>query len=248
MFNDHFSAISGRYAQARPRYPDALFDWVAAQCAAHETAWDCATGNGQAATGLVSLFSRVIATDASAEQIRHAIAHPRVEYRVARAERSGLEDVSVDLVTIAQALHWLPRAPFYAECRRVLRRGGVLAAWGYHVPLVPHPGLNSAIRHFHDDVIGPWWPPERQLVLDRFTTVDFPFDEIAAPDFEMRHAWTLDAFAGYLRTTSVTQRYMAAHHGVDPVSALVEAIAPLWGPPGGARDVCFPLVLRAGRA
>ena len=48
-------------------------------------------------------------------------AHPRVEYRVAPAERSGLPDAAVDLVTLALAAHWFDLPRFYAEVRRVGR-------------------------------------------------------------------------------------------------------------------------------
>jgi len=131
---DHFSSASGRYAAYRPDYPAALFAWLADQCVERDTAWDCATGSGQAALGLAPHFSRVIATDASAEQIRHAEIHPAIAYRVAPAEASGLADRSVDLVTVAQAAHWFDLPRFYAEVTRVLKRGGyspcgATAAW-----------------------------------------------------------------------------------------------------------------------
>ena len=114
-FKDHFSAASGRYAAYRPDYPAALFEWLAGLCDRHDTAWDCATGSGQAALGLAPHFRRVVATDASAEQVRHAVAHPSIDYRVAQAEDSGLADHSVDLVTVAQAAHWFDLPRFYAE-------------------------------------------------------------------------------------------------------------------------------------
>jgi SAM-dependent methyltransferase len=128
---DHFSKISSQYAASRPRYPRALYEWLAQIAPGRERAWDCACGNGQAASDLAGHFSQVIATDLSAEQLREATPHPRIEYPAAVAEASGLPVGSVDVVTVAQALHWFELNRFYQEVRRVLRPGGVLAAWCY---------------------------------------------------------------------------------------------------------------------
>ena len=246
-FQDHFSRVSADYSRYRPRYPAALFDWVASLTPRHGLAWDCATGSGQAAAGLASYFERVVATDASAAQIANAAPVPNVEYRIAPADRSGLATSSVDLVTCAQALHWLPLEAFYAEVRRVLTREGAVAVWGYHVPVVDDGEVDRHIRHFHHVVVGPYWPAARQIVEDRFTTIPFPFDEVAAPAFEMRVRWTLDDYAKYLGTQSATDRYREAHAGREPVPAFVAAVAEAWGGPDRERDVHFPLFVRAGR-
>ena len=113
-----FSAVSKDYAKFRPRYPRALFEWIRSIVDRHALAWDCATGSGQAAVGLADDFAHVEATDANPEQLRHATPHPRITYRQALADRSGLADGTVDVVTVAQALHWLPFDEFYDEARQ----------------------------------------------------------------------------------------------------------------------------------
>ena len=246
-FQDHFSRLSADYSRYRPRYPAALFDWLASLTPHHTRAWDCATGSGQAAAGLAPHFDHVLATDASAGQIANAARLPNVEYRVAPAERSGLDTGSIDLVTCAQALHWLPLDAFYAEVRRVLRDTGAIAVWGYHVPVVDDGEVDRHIRHFHHVVVGPYWPEARQLVEDRFTTIAFPFAEIPAPSFDMRVQWTLDDYARYLGTQSATDRYREAHGGHDPVPAFVAAVDEAWGGREASRHVHFPLFVRAGR-
>src|SRR6516162_2463674 len=130
-FKDHFSPLASVYAEFRPTYPDALLDHVAGLCAQRGGAWDCACGSGQATIALAERFDRVVATDASAKQVAGAPPHPRVSYRVAPAEESGLEAESMDLVAVAQAAHWFDLTRFYAEVQRVLRAGGVLAIWSY---------------------------------------------------------------------------------------------------------------------
>lgn len=245
-FSDHFSAVASEYAEYRPLYPDSLFDWLAGLAARREVAWDCATGSGQAAVALSSRFDRVIATDASAGQIGVAIRHPRVEYRVAPAEASGLEPASVDLVTVAQALHWFDRPAFYAETRRVLRRDGVLAAWTYGHPSIDEPRADAALQRFYSETVGPYWPKERALVDAGYRTIDFPFPEVATPSFEMETRWTLPLLLGYVATWSAVTRFRAAR-GEDPVGELGEALGRSWGDPETSRRIVWPLALRASK-
>ncbi len=208
-------------------------------------AWDCATGNGQAAIGLADHFDHVVATDASEAQIASAIPHDRVTYRVARAEASGLEPASVDLVTVAQALHWLDRDAFYREVRRVLVRGGVIAVWCY--PLIEiGRSIDALVRRFHEQTLGAYWSPERRLVDERYRTIEFPFPEFSLPPLVIEQELTLDQVGAYLRTWSAVQRY-AREVGVDPVAPLIGEIAPLWGEPERTRRVRWPLAIRAGR-
>ena len=61
-FKDHFSGVAGKYAEFRPSYPRALFEWLATVASRRGRVWDCATGNGQAASGLAEFFEEVLAT------------------------------------------------------------------------------------------------------------------------------------------------------------------------------------------
>jgi SAM-dependent methyltransferase len=168
-----------------------------------------------------------------------------VELRVAPAERSGLDDRSADLVTVAQALHWFDVPAFFAEARRVLRPTGLLAAWCYGNPTLPDAALERTLTDFYEGVLGAYWPPERRLILEGYASLPFPFREVAAPPLAMEADLTLDGVAGYLRTWSATSRYVAAH-GVDPVDALVERFRADWGDPDATRRVRWPLTVRAG--
>jgi ubiquinone/menaquinone biosynthesis C-methylase UbiE len=123
-FKDHFSPQASDYARFRPTSPRQMFQFLARLAPRHELAWDCATGSGQVAVPLADHFAHVIATDASAQQIANAEPHPRVKYRVAPAEQSGLVSGSVDLIMVAQALHWFDLDAFNAEARRVLKPAG----------------------------------------------------------------------------------------------------------------------------
>lgn len=245
-FSDHFSSVAGNYADFRPTYPPALFSWLATLTPAHELAWDCAAGSGQASVDLAVHFDRVAATDASAKQIAAAQPHPKVEYRVAPAEESGLADASVDLLTVAQALHWFDLERFYAEARRVLNPAGVVAVWTYGVLLLADPRINECVQIFYRDTVGPYWPPERRHVENGYRELPFPFPEIAAPPLQMETSWDLAQLLGYFRSWSASGRYHAAH-GSDPVAALAQELAPLWGDPEQRRTIAWPLSLRVGR-
>ena len=244
MFKDLFSQGSSRYAEFRPRYPGALFALLAARAPMQRLAWDCATGNGQAALGLADHFDSVVATDASPQQIAQATPHPRVTYRVAPAESSGLPDGAAGLVTVAQALHWLDRTAFFPEVLRVLAPGGVCAVWCYNLARI-RPDIDRLVDDFYSNVVGPWWHPERALVEDGYRGIEFPFEELAMPALSIEKEMTLPALLGYVRTWSAV-RGCQAERGIDPVIDLAVRLAPLWGPPQTVRPASWPLSIRAG--
>ena len=245
-FHDHFSGVAAKYADFRPHYPATLFDHLATLAPKNSTVWDCATGNGQAAADLAARFERVIATDASQEQIAATTARANVEYRVASAEASGLADGSVALVTVAQAMHWFDLIKFYAEVKRVLKPGGVLAVWAYGINEVEGAPVNAVVQDYYANEVGPYWPPERKLVEEGYRTLPFPFTEIAPPGFRMEARWTLAQLLGYFSTWSATNRFIKAK-GSNPLEALAEKLGPMWGKTERARWVTWPLAMRVGR-
>lgn len=245
-FADHFSRLAADYAAYRPRYPAALFATLASLSPSRGRAWDCATGSGQAAIGLAPHFQTVVASDASPMQIRTAELHPRVRYLVAQAEAMPLGAGSVALVTVAQALHWLELPIFFAEVRRVLAPGGLLAVWTYGRQRVDGGPLDGAVEHFYQHVVGSYWPPERRWVETGYRTLRIPFDEITVTAPPMVADWTLDQLLGYIGTWSAVARCREAS-GSDPLPGLLERLAPHWGDPAGQRRIEWPLSIRAGR-
>jgi SAM-dependent methyltransferase len=245
-YADHFSGLAPGYAHFRPTYPAELFAYLARLASRRELAWDCAAGSGQATLALAGWFRRVVATDASAAMLDQAPRHPAIEYRVAPAELSGLGTETVDLVTVAQALHWLDTGAFYGEVQRVLVPHGVLAVWTYGTQYVGQGALDRALQRFYVDVVGPYWPAERRHVESGYRTMAFPFLELEAPTFEMAADWTLSQLLGYIRTWSATQRFREAQ-GHDPVVELGGEMELHWGEPESTRRVRWPLSLRAGR-
>jgi SAM-dependent methyltransferase len=242
----HFNTQARLYAEYRPDYPAALFEFIASEAPGHKLAWDCATGNGQAAVGLAGHFERVIATDVSAEQIAQAKPHKRIEYRVAPAESSGLPDHCTDAVTITQALHWLDMPRFYKEVRRVATPNGLFVATVYSDPVLDHPELDKILHHYNKVVVGPYWPPERKIVDESYKNIPFPFNDIKTPQLTLERSWSLPELAGYLRSWSATVRYTKQNR-VDPVLEFVGKLEPVWKHPNQKRRLHWPFTIRAGR-
>lgn len=244
-YKDHFSRQAQEYARHRPRYPSALFDYLASLTPEHTLAWDCGTGNGQAAVELARHYERVVATDASADQIARAFEHQRVEYRVEQAEAASFEPASVDLITVAQAVHWFDHDVFYAIVRRVLKPGGVLAVWTYHLPRIA-PAVDDLLYEYYAVVLDGYWPAGFEYIHDQYRTLPFPFDEIEPPPFFMTADWSLEHLLGFLESWSATQSYRA-RTGSDPINAIRARLLQAWGEPAEVRPASWPLTVRVGR-
>lgn len=244
-FKNHFSKQAGLYVKYRPMYPDALYAYLATLVPAHNLAWDCGTGNGQAAIALTPFFDTIVATDPSAEQIQHCFPHEKISYRVEKAETSSLAEASADLITIANALHWVNSDAFYAEVRRVGKPGGILAAWAYALPQVSA-SADPLIRELHDEILGTYWLPENQLVANAYRDVPFPFEQISSPAFYCEKEFTLNDMVGYFNTWSATQRYIDAN-GINPVERWKHKLEHIWGDPEKAHRIVWKLILKVGR-
>jgi SAM-dependent methyltransferase len=244
-FEDHFSGHSDQYAQSRPHYPDEVYAYLASIAPAHSLAWDCGTGNGQAAVGLAKHFDRVYATDASAEQISRAQVHDKVEYHIEPAEHISLDDSSVDLATVAVAIHWFNFDEFYREVRRVLKPDGLLAAWTYSLTEIS-PQIDQLVNQYYSEVLRDYWPERIHYLEERYETLPFPFEEIVPPPFVMEINWNLIQFSGFLDSWSATQRYRA-QKGSHPLESIWPQLRAAWGNDNDQRLVRWPLHFRIGR-
>lgn len=232
------------YARARPRYPRELYAWLAAQCPDRERVWDAACGNGQAAADLRHHFGAVEASDISAFQIAQAPAYEGVRFSVQASEATSYPDAHFDAVCVAQALHWFDHARFWPEARRVLKPGGVFAAWGY-----TWPRLGSALDAMLDETlyrgIAPYWAPQVQLLMDGYRDLPLPFEPIAPPVIALSVAWSQDELYAYLHTWSAVRRRMEAE-GEGFFWASRDRVATLWGE-AERRPVGMDFFVVAGR-
>lgn len=241
---DYFSDHSGEYATYRPSYPEELADYLASLPGRRETVWEAGCGSGQLTRTLANRFGRVFATDASAEQLALAPRISNVEYRQTRAEESELADGTADLCVAAQAAHWFDLDAYYAEVRRVGRRGGAIALVTYGLMRVDE-RVDALVDGFYTSMQDGYWPPERRHVESGYAGLPFPFDEIDAPPIEMRAEWSLSELMGYIVTWSGTLAMIAAE-GTAPIDALADRLATAWGAPAASRIVRWPLGMRVG--
>lgn len=243
-FPDHFSARATGYAKYRPRYPAELFAWLAASAPDRRRAWDCATGSGQAAVGLLVHFQEVIASDPSVPQLVAGHRNRTTHYAAMTGEDSALASASVSAVTLAQALHWLDAPRFFREARRVLVPGGVVAVWSYGL-LQVNPAVDTVIARLHHDTLRDYWPAERALVETGYAGVELPFAELTPPPLQMEARWSLEHLLGYLGTWSGVVRLIAAT-GVDPLAEVGETLRKVWDPEESTKLIRWPLTIRAG--
>jgi SAM-dependent methyltransferase len=244
-FKDYFSSASESYKRFRPVYPEDLYQYLAPIAPAKQVAWDIGCGNGQAAIELAKHFRQVIGTDASTEQIAQTQPAKNLAFFVSPAETINAADNSIDLITVAQAIHWFEHARFFKEVDRTLKPGGVFAAWGYQLLYTDTP-LDDMIRSFHSEIIGPYWPPERALLDNGYTKVPFPYPRLRNPPFFMRTRWQFSELIGYLNTWSAVKQYELKQQR-NPVELHIEEIKTAWGDTKKQLSIYWPLILYAGR-
>jgi len=243
-FRDHFSMRAGDYARYRPRYPKEMYACLAGVAPSRRLALDCATGSGQAALGLAAHFERVIATDASPEQLARATTHERVDYAVAYAEAAPVLEHSVDLVVAAAAVHWFDLDRFYADVRRILRPGGVIAVWSYYM-FEAEAGVTEVMARYADEIVGDYWPERMHLNQNRYAGLPFPFERIEGPHFSMEAHWSLGQMLGFATTWSASQRY-EQQHGSHPLERVLPDLEQAWGDPSRRLRFRWPLHMLVG--
>lgn len=244
-FKDKFSRQSDVYLKYRPFYPDELFEYLQSLTESHDLALDCGTGNGQAAIGLTKYYKKVIAMDPSEEQIKNGLSHPRITYKKGIAEQSGLESSSVDLITVAQALHWFQFDRFYAEANRILKKNGVIAIWTYGLPAISDE-IDRIVKYFHDEVLDDYWLYENRLVENEYTTIHFPFPQMETPVFEIIRELSLEELTGLLSSWSAVE-YCKQKTGTDPVKVIHKDLKEVWGDPDHRKKATWKIRLIAGR-
>ncbi len=244
MAKDLFSIQSEAYAKYRPTYPQELFDYVLTFVNEKDCAWDCATGNGQAARVLAGYFKKVEATDISVAQLNNAVQKDNIHYQVSTAEQTSFPESSFDLITIATAYHWLNWKAFFKEATRVGKKNAIVAAWAYHVFYCTDEKITAIIKHFYHGIIKPYWDKERSYVNDRYTTADFDFAPLPSKDFDMVLHWNKDAFRGYISSWSAVHNYIK-QNGSSPLPLIEDDLHRAW-PIDDEKEFHFPLFLKIG--
>lgn len=244
MAKDLFSKQAAAYARWRPGYPAELIEYIVSFVQDRKAAWDCATGNGQAAVMLAAYFEEVFATDLSSEQLKFARPHAKIIYSQGTAEKTDFSDNSFDLITVAQAYHWFDHEAFCKEAKRVAKDGAVVAVWGYDLCRTKNEVVKDLLTSFYRDVTGPYWDAARRHVDEHYRTVYFDFEEIPAERaFSIEMHWAIDDMRGYLTSWSAVQKYISVNNE-NPVDEFIEKLNVYWEE---VMVIEFPLFLRMGR-
>ncbi len=240
---DNFSAHSAQYAKYRPVYPSALFDFIRESQPNRQSAWDCATGNGQLAVELAGIFEQVYATDISQAQMDHAPRLHNIHYSMSEAEQSNFPDDFFDLISVGQAVHWFDFERFYAEVNRTSKHGALIVLVGYGKIQLP-PDLDRVVDNLYENILGQYWDPERRYIDEAYESLPFPFPAMDTPALESVHCWSFDQLIGYLGTWSALAHYVKAH-GENPLERLIPELRKAWGA-GETHHISFPMLLKAG--
>ena len=241
---DIFSKQADLYARFRPTYPQELFDFILSLVTKRINAWDCATGNGQVASVLSKFFEHIDATDISEKQIKNATQIKNIAYAIERAEQTSFPDNKFDLITVAQAIHWLEFTGFYREVTRTLKPNGIFAVIGYHTPLV-NSSINPIINRLESEILHTYWDEETKYVDEFYTTIPFPFTELQVPKFNAVHHWTMEQLLGFLSSWSGVQHYIERNNE-NPVQFIAGEMKKYWND-RGQKEVTFPILLRVGK-
>ncbi|HUQ96193.1 MAG TPA: class I SAM-dependent methyltransferase [Chitinophagaceae bacterium] len=242
--SDLFSTQSEAYKKYRPVYPQALYDYIFSFVNARDKALDVATGNGQAAVALAQTFTSVIGIDSSAAQLARAEPKDNITYIQATAEQTFSNAHSFNLITVAQAYHWLQQEAFATEVKRIAKPGAVIAVWGYNRFITTNHQLDALLEHFYTAIVGPYWDAGRMAVDNQYRDLPFPYKPLPTKPFTIDAVWTTAQLLGYLSSWSAVQTYMQKN-GTSPVGLIEKEVAQLMGDKN--IGVQFPVFLRLGR-
>lgn len=242
---NEFITQADAYARFRPNYPDELFTEILALCIEKETAWDVGTGSGQAAVALASHFKHFFASDVDINQLEQATPHSNIHYLQCKAEQSPLTHSSINLITVAQALHWFSFEDFFSEVHRVLKPQGVLVAWTYSRCQLA-PGLDEVLINFYKNIVGPYWPTQRHWVDEAYDGIKIPLKHIEIPNKVLRKNWSLEHLIGYVSSWSAVTHYRRTTHH-NPLPKLAEELQLLWGNRQNTQPIEWILTIKAGR-
>jgi SAM-dependent methyltransferase len=143
--------FAGGYDRFRPRPPQVLLELLCRYAHTERPGLvvDLGCGTGLSTRVWFGRAERVVGIEPNATMLAAAEDAPGIEYREAYADDTGLPGGSADIVTASQSLHWMEPEPTFAEAARILRHGGVFAAYDYDWRPAVDPELDEAFFEYH---------------------------------------------------------------------------------------------------
>ena len=210
-FEPKFGHAAEEFERYRPAYPRELFEHILAAVPGdlRELAMDLGAGTGKSTRALLPHFREVIAVEPDpgmfaklAEEIPHAIV------RNATAEACVQPETSVDLVTIANALHWMDFARVSANVHKWLRANGILAVYDRPLPKAT-PAIDAIVLA---ELRGPWKPHrdprlKRDLIWENEVRGAPGFEIVEERKFSYVVPMSPRDYVGFWRSTSYGSAY-----------------------------------------
>jgi len=241
------------YALYRPDYPQHLynlvFDYTKKSRSEFERALDIGCGTGQVTSKLCTTFKNVVGTDISEKQLEAAYKADNIEYIICPAEEIKQPSNSVDLITVAQALHWFKLDQFYKEVKRVLKPNGVLAVWVYGLVEVENKTANEVIKKLHWETVGDYWDFDRKWLCDLYPNYNMPLKDFEKHFLSINKSMTLADFVHYVDTWSALKVYREKNpDSEDPLIQFEKDLLIAYNStPDKVLDLNFPVGLFLGR-
>ncbi|XP_077997390.1 putative methyltransferase DDB_G0268948 [Glandiceps talaboti] len=152
----------------------------------HSFVVDVACGTAQGTRILSPYFDKVIGCDASPDQIKmaqHTEKLPNIEYRVGTAEDLPIESGTVDVLTVASAIHFFELDKFFKEADR------------YKETINRHPPAT----YLHPQL----------AISDEWYSLALPYEEVKRID-SLSNTWetTVRGFMAYIHSFTTTKAYL----------------------------------------
>ena len=132
MNTEKFSNKADNYAKGRPDYPVAVVDFIKTLIDEQPIIADIGAGTGKFTKLIADLGYQVFAVEPNQDmfnQLQITVADvPNAKTVLATSEATTLADQSIDIITVAQALHWFDLEKFKVECQRILKPNGWVVA------------------------------------------------------------------------------------------------------------------------
>ena len=207
-----FNRVADVYSKYRPVYPEALYAKLLQLNGGRRfpRAVDVGCGSGQSSYGLLSIADSVIGIEPGGTLRQHAAERfPSICFKEGSGESTGMEDASLDLVSVATAFYWMEMQRALLEFSRIMKPAGILAIYRYGFPHLDSSANKVVLRHLNE-----YWDYHRDSVLkesdpshDAVQSSNL-FVETGCEVLENRVPMAVEDYVGFLSSTSYVSKYM----------------------------------------
>ncbi|XP_061186172.1 putative methyltransferase DDB_G0268948 [Saccostrea echinata] len=248
------SEHSDMYHKFRPTYPPEMYEFISEYSKSGtgtlDTAVDVGCGTGISTIPLCKYFQKVTGVDVSETQIKTArMVHKQsnVSFFISRAEQMEfLSDCSVDLVTVAQTMHWLEMEPFYKEVIRILKPRGSIVIYGYGNGTLNKSEGNLVIEKFFNHDLEEFWDSRSRHADNFYQNMYLPFSGWERKsDFFIQNKWSANEVVGYLSTWSSCRKYLKKNPKSGRLDEIQQQLIDIYN--GQKITITWPMVVFVGR-